>query len=124
MPIYSVKAHKEIINAIDGVGGLGIGEGAPEIVTASRDGWLDFCQEHDQYYQINYINRSSMKVRSKFGILGKTSRPLPSLSRLRMRRNETLGPPVSVSGRLFRTLSLLAGVNGLFISHRSRLQCP
>ena len=38
MPIYSVKAHKEIINAIDGVGGLGIGEGAPEIATASRDG--------------------------------------------------------------------------------------
>lgn len=37
-PVYSVKAHKEIINAIDGVGGLGIGEGAPEIVTASRDG--------------------------------------------------------------------------------------
>ncbi|CAF4628854.1 unnamed protein product, partial [Rotaria magnacalcarata] len=26
------------INAIDGVGGLGIGEGAPEIATASRDG--------------------------------------------------------------------------------------
>ena len=37
-PVYSVKAHKEIINSIDGVGGLGIGEGAPEIVTASRDG--------------------------------------------------------------------------------------
>jgi len=37
-PIYSVKGHKEIINAIDGVGGLGIGEGAPEIATASRDG--------------------------------------------------------------------------------------
>ena len=33
-----MKGHKEIINAIDGVGGLGIGEGAPEIVTASRDG--------------------------------------------------------------------------------------
>ena len=39
-PIYSVKGHKEIINAIDGVGGLGIGEGAPEIATASRDGIL------------------------------------------------------------------------------------
>ena len=26
------------MNAIDGVGGLGIGEGAPEIVTGSRDG--------------------------------------------------------------------------------------
>ncbi|ELU12911.1 hypothetical protein CAPTEDRAFT_173958 [Capitella teleta] len=36
--VYSVKAHKEIINCIDGVGGLGIGEGAPEIATGSRDG--------------------------------------------------------------------------------------
>ena len=46
LPIYSVKAHEEIINAIDGVGGLGIGEGAPEIVTGSRDGeqklWVRF----------------------------------------------------------------------------------
>ncbi|OWA52145.1 putative WD repeat-containing protein 92 [Hypsibius exemplaris] len=38
IPIYHVKGHKEIINAIDGVGGLNIGEGAPEIVTGSRDG--------------------------------------------------------------------------------------
>uniref|UniRef100_A0A7M4F228 Dynein axonemal assembly factor 10 n=1 Tax=Crocodylus porosus TaxID=8502 RepID=A0A7M4F228_CROPO len=38
IPIYSVKGHKEIINSIDGIGGLGIGEGAPEIVTGSRDG--------------------------------------------------------------------------------------
>ncbi|KAI5611585.1 WD repeat-containing protein 92, partial [Silurus asotus] len=37
-PVYSVKGHKEIINCIDGVGGLGIGDGAPEIVTGSRDG--------------------------------------------------------------------------------------
>ena len=37
-PVYSVKGHSEIINCIDGVGGLGIGEGAPEIVTGSRDG--------------------------------------------------------------------------------------
>ena len=36
--MYSVKAHNEIINSIDGIGGLGIGEGAPEIATASRDG--------------------------------------------------------------------------------------
>ena len=41
-PIYSVKGHKEIINAVDGVGGLGIGAGAPEIATASRDGILNF----------------------------------------------------------------------------------
>ena len=38
MPVFSADAHKEIINCIDGVGGLGIGEGAPEIVTGSRDG--------------------------------------------------------------------------------------
>ncbi|KAJ8308531.1 hypothetical protein KUTeg_013405 [Tegillarca granosa] len=38
LPVYSAKGHKEIINAIDGVAGLGIGEGAPEIVTGSRDG--------------------------------------------------------------------------------------
>ncbi|KAL7877351.1 hypothetical protein SRHO_G00039940 [Serrasalmus rhombeus] len=38
VPVYSVKAHKEIVNCIDGVGGLGIGGGAPEIVTGSRDG--------------------------------------------------------------------------------------
>ena len=37
-PIFSVKAHDQIINAIDGVAGLGVGRGAPEIVTASRDG--------------------------------------------------------------------------------------
>ena len=38
MPVYSVKGHQEIINGIDGCGGLGIGGGAPEIVTGSRDG--------------------------------------------------------------------------------------
>ncbi|GLH03302.1 WD repeat-containing protein 92 [Gryllus bimaculatus] len=38
VPVYSVNAHKEIINCIDGVGGLTVGCGAPEIVTGSRDG--------------------------------------------------------------------------------------
>lgn len=36
--IYHANAHSEIVNCIDGVGGLGVGEGAPEIVTGSRDG--------------------------------------------------------------------------------------
>lgn len=35
---YRVKAHKEIINSVDGIGGLDIGYGAPEILTGSRDG--------------------------------------------------------------------------------------
>lgn len=37
-PVYSVKAHDQIINTLDGIGGLGIGGGAPELVTGSRDG--------------------------------------------------------------------------------------
>lgn len=37
-PVYSVKGHETIINCIDGVGGLGRGHGAPELVTGSRDG--------------------------------------------------------------------------------------
>ncbi len=38
MAVYSAQAHKSIINAIDGCGGLNLGYGAPEIVTAGRDG--------------------------------------------------------------------------------------
>ena len=38
LAFHCVQAHGEIINSIDGVGGLGVGEGAPEIVTGSRDG--------------------------------------------------------------------------------------
>lgn len=37
-PIYSTKAHSSIINAIDGVGGLNVGEGPAELVTCGRDG--------------------------------------------------------------------------------------
>jgi WD40 repeat protein len=37
-PIFSTKGHDMIINCIDGCGGLGIGNGAPELVTGSRDG--------------------------------------------------------------------------------------
>lgn len=50
MPVYSVKAHSEIVNCIDGVGGLGIGVGAPEIATGSRDGSVkvwDVRQDND-----------------------------------------------------------------------------
>lgn len=38
LPVFSAKAHTDIINAVDGCGGLGIGGGALEIVTGSRDG--------------------------------------------------------------------------------------
>lgn len=35
---FAVKAHDQMINCIDAVGGLGVGYGAPEIVTGGRDG--------------------------------------------------------------------------------------
>lgn len=37
-PTYTAQAHSSIINCIDGVGGMEIGYGAPEIVTGGRDG--------------------------------------------------------------------------------------
>ena len=38
LPVWHVKAHDTIINAMDGCGGLNVGYGAPEIATGSRDG--------------------------------------------------------------------------------------
>ncbi|RXM37171.1 WD repeat-containing protein 92 [Acipenser ruthenus] len=54
IPVYSVKAHTEIVNTIDGVGGLGIGDGAPEIVTGSRDG--NACNDQDRCICAGYDN--------------------------------------------------------------------
>ena len=42
-PIYSVKAHDQMINCLDAIGGQDIGYGAPEIVTGGRDGILIYC---------------------------------------------------------------------------------
>lgn len=39
-PIFSVEAHKGIINSIDAIGGTSLVCGAPEIVTGGRDGKL------------------------------------------------------------------------------------
>lgn len=36
--VFSADAHKSMLNAIDGCGGLGIGGGAPELVTGGHDG--------------------------------------------------------------------------------------
>lgn len=39
-PVYSVQAHDDIINTMDGAGGIGVENGQPEIVTGSRDGFV------------------------------------------------------------------------------------
>ncbi|XP_070259153.1 dynein axonemal assembly factor 10-like [Myotis yumanensis] len=63
-PVYSVKDHKEIINTIDGVGGLGVGEGAPDIVTGSRDGTVkgwDPGQEDDPVANMEPVQRGNKR---------------------------------------------------------------
>lgn len=55
VPVYTVKAHKEILNSIDGVGGLAVGDGAPEIVTGSRDGKSINCNVQLKPFQCNGI---------------------------------------------------------------------
>ncbi|KAG5192628.1 WD40-repeat-containing domain protein [Tribonema minus] len=37
-PVFSVQAHSSLVNAIDGTGGPELGYGAPELVSAGRDG--------------------------------------------------------------------------------------
>ncbi|GBM67886.1 WD repeat-containing protein 92 [Araneus ventricosus] len=48
-PLFNVRGHTQIINAIDAVGGLGVGAGAPEIVTGSKDGAVKVwdCRQKD-----------------------------------------------------------------------------
>ncbi|KAI9366754.1 WD40-repeat-containing domain protein [Zopfochytrium polystomum] len=38
LPVFSVKAHEQIINCIDGAGGVGVKTGPPEVATGGRDG--------------------------------------------------------------------------------------
>lgn len=54
--VFEAKAHTGMVNAIDGCGGMGIGGGAPEILTGGRDGCVRVsgvrlsprCSLHDQ----------------------------------------------------------------------------
>lgn len=39
-PVISIQAHDQIINCMDGAGGIGVQNGPPEIVTGSRDGFV------------------------------------------------------------------------------------
>ena len=44
-PLWTVKGHESITNCVDGCGGLGIGKGAPEIVSGGRDGLYVFQEK-------------------------------------------------------------------------------
>ena len=92
--MYSVKAHSEIINGIDAVGGLGIGGGAPEIVTGSRDG------EHMPYPNVPLLyctilcvlsTHPFMQVVLKYGIPVRRTPQWRAWSQPRGKRGEIVG---------------------------------
>ena len=68
-PVYSANGHSEIINCMDGVGGLGIGEGAPEIATGSRDGNV---LTYITCTGLNFINDLFYTVHTLFGVFSTT----------------------------------------------------
>lgn len=98
-PLYSVKAHKEIINSIDGVGGLGIGEGAPEIVTSSRDGKkvVFVIEKKSNYKSVCVFLIELKKAQLRFGTHGKKIRQWQSSSRPKTKPSVTPGRLASVS---------------------------
>lgn len=53
--LFSVQAHDDIINAIDGAGGYGIQCGAPELVTGSRDGNVKVWDTRQQSSPVAHI---------------------------------------------------------------------
>jgi len=55
LPVYSAQAHKSIINAIDGCGGLNLGHGAPEIVTGGRDG-ESLCEDMKDILPLDLVD--------------------------------------------------------------------
>ena len=76
IPVYSVNAHIDIINCMDGVGGLNFNCGSPEIVTGSRDGNIEivlryiFCRKMIQFFKHNQKKRLLMSCtfREKFSL--------------------------------------------------------
>ncbi|KAK9763994.1 WD repeat-containing protein 92 [Basidiobolus ranarum] len=56
MPVYSVQAHKEIINCIDGCGGSIAKNGPPEIATGSRDGSVKIWDTRQKATPVGIIN--------------------------------------------------------------------
>lgn len=46
--VFQAAGHQSIINAIDGLGGLGVGVGAAELATAGRDGLVQVWDVRQQ----------------------------------------------------------------------------
>lgn len=74
-PSFKVKAHKSIINGIDGIGGTG-NIGAAEIITAGRDGKNFIFLMKKNYYCIIFrlcknLGSSNRQTGCKFGTIRK-----------------------------------------------------
>jgi len=63
IPVFHAQAHKSIINAIDGCGGMNVGYGAPELVTGSRDGCVRVWDPRVQKAVLSLEPRSEEEAR-------------------------------------------------------------
>eukprot|EP00127_Corallochytrium_limacisporum_P003928 Clim_evm13s155 gene=Clim_evmTU13s155 len=69
VPIYAVdKAHDQIINAIDGCGGI-VGAGAPEIATSARDGVVKVWDTRQRDKPVATMQGTNPSDDSKDGVL-------------------------------------------------------
>ena len=67
-PVYDVQAHDAMINCIDGVGGLNIGYGAPELVTGSRDGTVKVWDPRQEDYVASIEPAPGQKARDCWAV--------------------------------------------------------
>lgn len=66
--VFSVEAHKGIINSIDGIGGSSAGHGAPEIVTGGKDGIVRVWDPRVNYPVVSLEPQSNSSVRDCWSV--------------------------------------------------------
>lgn len=62
-PVYSASGHSDMINCIDGVGGMCVGSGAPEIATGGRDGVVNVWDTRQKHKPVAVISPAAGDTR-------------------------------------------------------------
>jgi hypothetical protein len=89
---YSVKAHKTMMNAMDGCGGANVGYGAPEIATAGRDGSVKICERSFTVLFLRKLRRRHQRaVERNIATVGNRERRGPTAARRARRQPRGAG---------------------------------